>query len=381
MRQFNFLSRLLDVQPADSPFVSVFLNTEPNENGKKDFPVFLRKQLNDHAAVMEAGSPKLDSFEKDSEKIEQFVETLDASTRGVAIFASAGTNDFFETFEFDVPFAENRFFLFDRPHILPLVRLMDDNPTFAVVAADTNSAHIYVFKHAETIRREDIQNTKTNRTEVGGWSQMRYQRHIENFHQQHAKEVVEELDKIVRTDRIDRVVLAGDQAVIIPLLRAEMSEELAAKVVDSLPLNVNTPEHEIAEAAREAVERHDAEADKERVEYLFEVNYDDGVGVTGFEKTLAALFNGQVQEVYLSADVDDIVYRTEDVKAVLKSYAPGMDDSVPETGQKELLLDEIIRQAAVSADRIRFVKDPHLLKTVGGIGAILRYQTKGASNV
>ena len=110
------------------------------------------------------------------------------------------------------------------------------------------------------------------------------------------------------------------------------------------------------------------------------MNYDDGVGVTGFEKTLAALFNGQVQEVYLSADPDDIVYRTDDVKAVLKSYAPGMDESVPETSQKELLLDEIIRQAALSADRIRFVKDPHLLKTVGGIGAILRYQTKGASN-
>ena len=380
MRQFNFLTRLLDAPSGEFPFISLYLNTEPNETGKKDFEVFLRKQLNDHAAVMEPGTKKLENFQNDGAKVEEFADSLEASTRGAAIFANTGSGDFFEAFEFSVPFDQDRFYLFNRPYIFPLVRLMDQNPTFAVVAADTNSAHIYVFKRAETIRHENIENVKTNRTEVGGWSQMRYQRHIENFHQQHAKEVINELDKIVRTDRIERVVLAGDQAVIIPLLREEMSNELAGKIVDTLSLNVHTPEHELADAARDAVARYDAEADKKSIDHLIEVNYEDGVGVTGFTETLAALLNGQVQELYLSADADDIVYRNEDVKVLLKDYSPGLDEELPATAAKELMIDELIRRAVQSADRIRFVEDSHPLKTAGGVGALLRYQTKGASN-
>lgn len=380
MREFNFLSRLLEVQPSSSPFVSVYLNTEPNQNGRKDFDVFLKKQFKDHLTVLEEGTERRKSIETDAERISDFLGGLDPSVRGVAAFACSGENDFLETFEFETPFENDRFYLFDRPYVYPLVRLMDQNPTFAVVAADTNSAHIYVIKRAETVRREDIQNTKTNRSEVGGWSQMRYQRHIENFHQQHAKEVVEELEKILRTERITRVILAGDQKVIVPLLRDEMSNELEERVVDSLALNVNTPEHEIAELAQSAIRKHDAEEDKAKIEHLFEVNYDDGAGVTGVEKTLAALLNGQVQELYLSADPDSIVYKTADVKLVLKNYFPGDEEPLSAVGEKELLVNEMIKLAAGSAERIRFIEDTHLLKTAGGVGAFLRYQTKGASN-
>ena len=262
--------------------------------------------------------------------------------------------------------------------MFPLVRLIDRNPPFAVVLADTNRADIQLFRRAEITRREEIQNTKTNRSEVGGWSQARYQRRIDNFHEQHAKEVVEELEKVVNRDRIERVVLAGDQAVIIPLLRAEMSKELSEKVVDTLSLNVDTPEHEVAEAALEVIAKHDDETDKEKVEYLFEVNYEDGVGVTGFEQTLSALLNGQVQELYLSANPDDIVYRKDEVQLLLANYAPAVGEV--DTREKEFLIDELIRQAAMSAESITFIEDPHLLKTVGGVGAILRYQVKGASN-
>ena len=52
MQQFNFLSKLMDFEPAGFPFLSVYLNTEPNETGKRDFEVFLRKQLKDHGAVL-----------------------------------------------------------------------------------------------------------------------------------------------------------------------------------------------------------------------------------------------------------------------------------------------------------------------------------------
>ena len=381
MNQFNFLDKLLDREPDGSPVFSIYLNTEPNETGKKDFDIFLKKQISEHGGVIDPTSDEKQHFDAAAERINDFIGGMDPSTRGVAIFASAGPNEFFQTFQFQVPVEENEFFSFDRPHIYPLVRLMEQHPTFAVAAADTNSAFIYTYRRGRILGKDAIQNIKTNRSEVGGWSQMRFQRHIDNFHQQHAKEVVGELEKLVRDDRINAVVLVGDSTVIVPMLLDEMSKELKEKIAATLSMNVNTPEHELLEAADQAVREHDAKADKEKIDYLLEHNYEDGVGVVGVDKTLAALLNGQVQELYVTADLDDVTYDRDSVRLVLANYAPGTDGEMPDATERAMLVDELIKLAARSADAIKIIEDPHLLKTVGGVGAILRYQAKGVSNV
>jgi peptide chain release factor subunit 1 len=381
MQQFNFLTKLMEFEPAGFPFVSVYLNTEPNETGKRDFEIFLKKQLKDHGAVMEPGSSELESYDADVDKINNFVENLDPTTRGVAIFACSGSDGLFERFEFEVPFEENQFTVAEKPDMLPIVRLVSKYPPFAVVAADTNEAHIYVFKRGKTVGQEVIQNIKTNRSEVGGWSQMRYQRHIDNFHQQHAKEVIEEVAKLIREDNIDRVILSGDESVIIPILRAEIPKEFEDKIAGTISLNVKSPVHEVYEAAAKAIDEHDIELEKQEIERLLENNYDDGIGVVGAEETLKALLNGQVQELFISANPDDISYSRNDVRAVLKAYEPGEDGDLPDASEKIEIINEFVKRAAMSADSIRFVSDPQLLKTHGGIGAILRYQAKGVSNI
>jgi len=381
MQQFKFLSNLMEFEPAGFPFISVYLNTEPNETGKRDFDVFLRKQLKDHGAVLEPGSSESQSYESDVEKINNFVEDLDPTTRGVAIFACSGADEFFQRFEFEVPFEENQFDVGEKPNVLPIVRLVSKYPPFAVVAADTNEAHIYVFKRGKTVGQEDIENIKTNRTLVGGWSQMRYQRHIDNFHQQHAKEVIEEVAKLVREDRIDRVILSGDESVIIPILKGEVPKEFEDKIVGTISLPVKAPVHEVFEAASKAIEEHDSEVEKEEIGRLLEQNYDDGIGVVGAEETLKALFNGQVQQLFISADPDEINYSRNDVRSVLKAYEPGEDGDLPDPSEKMDVLNEFIKRAAMTADSVRFVSDPHLLKAHGGVGALLRYQAKGVSNI
>src|SRR4051794_61847 len=315
MQQFKFLESLVDFEPTGFPFLSIYLNTEPNETGKKDFEVFLRKQFSEHGAILEASSSEKESFEADEKRINEFIESLDPSTRGVAVFASSGSDGIFKRFEFEVPFEENSFHVEDRPFLAPLLKLFSQNPPFAVVAADTNHANIYTFRRGKTIDVEEIQNTKTNRSEVGGWSQMRYQRAIDNFHQQHAKDIVGELEKLVREDGIERFILCGDEAVIIPTIKAELSKELEDKIVSTLSLNVETPEHEIRERAKEALNEYELEADKEKIEYLLEHNYDEGVGVTGLEKTLTALMNGQVQELYVLSDLNQVNYNRGTVRS------------------------------------------------------------------
>jgi peptide chain release factor subunit 1 len=278
-----------------------------------------------------------------------------------------------------MPFEENLFFVFDRPHLYPLVKLVSQNPRFVVAQADTNSAHIYVFGRGEVHQRDDIQNVKTNRSEVGGWSQMRFQRHVENFHQQHAKEVAAELDRFVREDRIKRVILAGDETTIIPLLKEELSKEVADSVIGTMPLSVNAPEHEVLAEAEKVIHRHNTLEDMKAIEMLKEQEHENGRGVTRIGRVLPALLNGQVQELYISSNFDNLDYNVGEVNKIFKDYAPGIDEDLPSAKRTGLVIDELLRVAADTADEIRFIEDDTLLKESGGVGALLRYQAKGVN--
>ena len=378
MSRFNFLQKLLDFDAGQGPFISAYLDTSVNENGKRTFDVVLKKQISDHLDMFPEDSEDRKSFEQDVEKINNFLEDLEPNTQGVAIFACS-TTGLFKTYDFQAPFEENLFFVFDRPHVYPLIRLVSQNRRFAVVQADTNSAHIYVFGRGEVFSREDIQNEKTNRSEVGGWSQMRFQRHVDNFHQQHAKEVMAELEKLVRSERIESIVLAGDETVIIPILIGELSKELEDKVIGTMSLSVNAPEHEVLEAAEKIVHRHETLEDMKLIEALKEQDYENGLGVTSIGKVLPALLKGQVQELYISSNFDSIDYNIGQVNKIFKDYAPGIDEDLPSAKRTGLVIDEVLRLAARTADDIRFINDDNLLQEAGGVGALLRYQAKGVN--
>jgi peptide chain release factor subunit 1 len=378
MGQFNYLSKLAKFESGHGPCLSVYLRLTPNETGKKDHDVFLKKQFSEHLAVLKPNSDEFISFSADIKKIEEFLDAVDPSIQGAAIFACSAAG-LFETFEFLVPFEQNNFFVFGTPHLYPLVRIVSQNPPLILVAADTNTARIFLFHRGETKRSGEIENVKTNRTEVGGFSQARYQRRIENFHQQHAKEVVAELSKLVESTRADKIILCGDETVIIPLLRDQLPKELAEMIIGTLPLHVDTPEAELLEAAEHVAKQADTLADKAKIDHLLEENYDGGVGVTGLKKTLAALMNGQVQELYLSANFDDITYNVRDIRELLANYEPGEDSELPDPWSEGMVVDELLKRAADVADGIRFIEDAALLRDSGGVGALLRYQAQGVS--
>jgi peptide subunit release factor 1 (eRF1) len=128
------------------------------------------------------------------------------------------------------------------------------------------------------------------------------------------------------------------------------------------------------EATQEVLQKYNSVSDMEKVEKLLEQNYDGGLGVVGVEKTLEALQNGQVQELLLSANLDVIRYNRKKVAKVLEAYAPGADeDELPNSDDSVEVVDELVRQALASADKVTFIEDENLLKNYGGVGALLRY--------
>lgn len=394
MKLNDLVQKLAAFEPSGFPVVSLYLDAKANKNGRDEYEIWFRQEIANLSENYEEDSAEAQSIKQDIEKIQQFLETeADESANGIAIFACAGADDFFETAQLDVAFPNNRLFAFDRPHIFPLVRIVEQNPKYAVLWSDTNKADIYVFGGENTInietetqaKVEEIENVVTQGTKVGGWSQARYQRHIANFHLQHAKETVEELERLLQQAKIEYLVLCGDERTIMPILRPQLSKPVEESVVETLNLNQYASEDEIREKTREVMDAQNAVKDQERVQRMYDAaKAAAGLGTMGVEDTLAALSNGQVEELIISSSFEAIKYSPKKVKKVLKAYAPGDDnsasDELPDVKESRQIGDELIIRALNSAAKIIFIEDDSLLKEANGVGAVLRYNINATAN-
>jgi len=369
----QLMDSLLTFGAIPAPVISLYLDARVNEHGKRNFMPFVRKQLSERVKSYPTQSEERASVEEDFVRIMRYLEDgVRDSTQGLALFACSALDDYFQVGQFEAHFERNRLVVSERPHVYPLARLIDQYRRYAVVLADTNRAQIFVFAAGKAVEQNDIENVKTKHTSVGGWSQSRYQRHEENYHLHHAKEVVDALERTVREEQIEHVILAGDEAVVIPLLKEQMSKELLEKVIDTISLGIDTPEHELLEETLTAFSRHDSLTDMQQVERLLGEFRGDNLAVAGVPDTLAALSNGQVEEMLIVAAVDSLKFDEEEVRKVLNVY--GADD-IPETLDARAVADELIRRAnQMSAARTTFVEDATRLEQLGGVGALLRYR-------
>ena len=337
------LDRLAAVPPGS--FISLYLDVRPDHNGQRSHThTFVKNSFDEQLRTL-TGDTHV-AFEKALERIREYLTTTDlASARGVAIFAST-TGDFFEAIPVDVPIEQPSMHVGSMPHLYPLARLNDQYPRYAALLVDTSSADIYVFALGSRTRRESVTSDKTRRTQMGGWSQARYQRRADNMHKAHMKEVVELLDKVVTQEQLNRIVVACDEGAK-PFLMAQLPKHLAEKVIDIVNVDVKTiEEHELLRETIDALRREDAKSDAEQVQRMLDAWRAGGLAVAGIEATIRALDMRQVEELLIAGRPDRVV-------------GPA---------------DELVTKAQQNSARIRFIEDDSLLADVGGVGALLRFK-------
>ena len=378
------LDRLAAFEPAPYPVVSLYLNTQPGQTGRDQFQTFVRKEFAARGKTYPSGSPERESLDKDLERITAFLDTqLEPSANGVAVFAcSAG--ELFEAVQMNAPIDEHWLYIGDQPHLYPLARIESLHPTCAVVLADTNAARILVFAAGEMVSEQEVKGVKTKRTSQGGWSQARYQRHIENFHMLHIKEVVDVLEKVVQRENINEIVVAGDE-VVLPLLREQMPKHLQEKIVDHVRMNVSSPVEQLISSSMEALKRVHTEDEQTKVETAVGGFRSGGLGVVGPEDTLEALIKGQVDELLISSrlrslqpvGVQSSSTAADSLQAVLPEPAiEAVAAGEPADANAEMvrLADELVTKAMQTSAKTTCIEDPALLAEFGGVAAILRFK-------
>jgi peptide chain release factor subunit 1 len=379
------LGRLAAFEAVPYPVVSLYLNTQPGPTGRDQFQTFVRKEFAARSRTYPANSPDRAHLEQDLARISRYLETeLQPSANGVAIFAcSAG--ELFEAVQLSAPIDQHWLFIGDQPHLYPLARLEWQYPRYAAVLADTNTARILVFAKGELVREQEVKGVKTRRNAQGGWSQARFQRHIENFHLQHAKEVIDALDRLVQREGITEILLSADEQVA-SLLREQMPKHLAEKIVDEVRIETNAALDEVHATSLEAVTRVHGQTERDRVEAAVGAYRGGGLGVVGPEDTLDALVKGQVDELLVAASLREL--RGARGGAADRRPSTASDSTLAEpmvetviageaadvSPEAVRLADELVTRATQTSARITFVQDPELLAPYGGVAALLRFR-------
>ena len=382
------LDRLARMEPVPYPVVSLYLNTQPNEHGRDQFQTFVRQEFRARGATYPAGSADRASLDTDVARISAYLENeLQPSANGVAIFCCSAA-ELFEAVQLSAPIDQHWLYIGDAPHLYPLARVASKYPRYAAVVADSNTARIFVFATGELVNERLIQGMKTRKTQQGGWSQARFQRHISNFHLQHAKEIVEALEGIVQREEITEIFTAGDEA-ILSLLREQMPKQLVEKVQDHLTLDAKAPVPDVLAATVEALSRLNERTDREKVDAAIAGYRSGGLGVVGPENTLAALIKGQVDELLIAANVNTLEGLSPDRTESLGLNVATANDSTllepavePAAGGEPAqadphvvrLADELVTRARNTGADVTFIEDASLLQPHGGVAALLRFR-------
>ena len=170
----EMLKRLTGFVPSDLPVISLYLDARANEHGKHDFGPFVRKELSSRARTYRAHSPQRNSFDEDFVRIERFLENeFRPSTQGLAIFACAGARDFFEAGQFEAPFERHQLFIYDRPHLYPLARLIAVMQSCWLIPiapglSSSQPASRLIARQLKTSRRSELKLADGRRVAISG---------------------------------------------------------------------------------------------------------------------------------------------------------------------------------------------------------------------
>lgn len=219
--------------------------------------------------------------------------------RGYAVFARAGAVTF--TGALDAPPRREIARLAPLPHLMPLLAQRRPPIPHVRVSATRVGGEIVAVGGTGWSWRDWVagQDWPVHKTSVGGWSEPRFQRSVEETWDENAKTLATEVDAVAGRIGAQHVIVSGDvraRSLLLEHLSTPLREY--ATVLDE---EVNADSQAMTEAADRALSEWADRQCRERFDD-WRTRLAHGLGVQGLARTMAAFRNGQVSDLFLADD-------------------------------------------------------------------------------
>jgi len=371
----EWVQRLINVTPGNKSFLSAYLDLSPDRSGKKLYKIFLKNRLPELSDLFPAHSRERSLLARDIKLIQEYLEEeLDPAWKGIAIFACASEN-LFIPIPMPLP-PENALDLAPNPHLFSLIRQSDLYQTYAVAAAHSHKARLFLMRLGRlekqlTLSWEDKHTTRFGRM---GWSLQRFQRHIQEHIKQRAKEIVENLENLINSKKLEYLFASAEEG-----MEADMKKQLPAdlrkKLIPLPSLDPHDVDHRILSAASEALQ----EISKRKAEALARQILEEAQplrhATSGPEPTLSALQNHQIERLVFDARFKATGWKCRSCNSLgiggLPQACPFCQGEISVANLRE----EIVGKAKSQGVDIFFTENFSPLMKAGGIAALLKYKT------
>ena len=256
-------------------------------------------------------------------------------------------------------------------YLTPLVPLVGRGDGALVAVVSREQGRLYRLRAGRLEDVADRFDEQPGQHDQGGWSQARYQRHIEKLVEEHFKGVAEELSQQVRRLRSARVVVVcpeemrGDFENLLP-------GDVRSAIVGWTRARAHAGPNELLDVVTPELERA-RERDEERlIERWREEAGRNGRAASGWEQTLEAASDGRVDVLAFTEGASHDAWQCPACGRVnvaggrcpldgteMEARADGLDLAIHQT---------LVHGGSVLALRRRRDLDP-----AEGIGALLRY--------
>jgi peptide chain release factor subunit 1 len=354
--------------------ISVYLNLDPSE-----VPTPRDAQARMNAVLTEAEKTDRSELTRGAREglkadFERLARWFDDDferdgAQGLAIFC-AGLDNFWDTVALPEPVRDGvrvarEFFL------APLVPSVARTDGTIVAVVGREQGRLFRLRGGRLHEIAGLFEEQPGQHDQGGWSQARYQRHIEKLVQEHLKDVAQELDRSRRRLHSPQIVLVCSEE-----MRGEFTEALSKEAREALvgwaPAEAHASPAELLSAVAPVLERAQAKAEAEAIERWREEAGRNGRATAGWGATLEAASDGRVDLLLFQDGADRDGYRCPAC-----GRAAAEEGSCPLDGTQlehvDAGLDLAVHQTLAHGGAIWVIRHHEDLAPVDGIGALLRY--------
>ena len=351
----ELIRELSDIYDPDSreTYLSIYINKDANVK-------FLERREKACKSLLSGEEQK--NFINTIEEIKEFLNRNAGNT--LAIFASHKYNFFKHV---SLPFEINNSLIVDSsPYIRPLARIKDEWESFTLILLNSNYAKIFSISLGKVEQEKNLSADIMNKHKKGGWSQARFQRLRKGAIHAFFSEVRDALEKIAD----EQIVLAGPGQAKFQFSDM-LSKNLKERIVEVIDISIDD-EKELLKESIHLISKLEERKSKGAVQQLKEEILKDGLAAYGFDDTLNAVKNGQVELLIIEKDYKLKGYLCEHCQLLKADAIKNCPNCGGPTSEVDLI-EEILEFAERTDAEIEFTNDEEI-HNLGHVGAILRYK-------
>jgi len=290
-------------------------------------------------------------------------------SHGIAVF-SAGLDNAWRT----LPLADSvpdKIAVAREFYLTPLVSLVGRGDGALVASVSRERGDVYQLRAGRLEELAHQLDETPGRHDQGGWSQARFQRHIEKLALDHFRNVADLLDRYVRRLQSPRIVVAAAEE-----NRADFDDVISHEVRNAIVGWTHAEAHatpaELLEAARPILEEWHSEQEREAAERWREEAGRGGRATAGWADTLEAASDARVELLLFEDGADRKAWQCPHCGRVSAEGGPCPLDGT-QMEERDDGLNLAVHQTLANGGTVLALRHHQDLEPVEGIGALLRY--------